>query len=178
MQIVKYVVSEDWTVPLPVYPMQIRYRKSVMKKFFALFAAALPLLSATPTDTDRSKGAELFALKCSSCHTLRRPIRRSAMAAPPAMGIAHHVAMRYPERRAFVKFIVDYAMEPSADKALCEKETIERFGLMPSQKGAVRSEELKVIAEYLYDNFAGVKRYRRMRGGDGFMHGHGGGFGR
>ena len=109
----------------------------------------------------------LFDLKCASCHTKTRPSDMSKMVAPPIMGVMRHVKMTYPKKDDGVKFIVDYVLEPSKDKALCMPQKIKRFGLMPSQKGNVSKEELQKIASWIYDNFPpkgfrGMKNHRGM----------------
>jgi cytochrome c len=100
------------------------------------------------------EGAALFQEKCSACHNLKIPKDMSTMVAPPAQGITMHVKMAYPDKEAFKKFVVDYVIHPSKEKSLCEKKTVQRFGIMPSQKGNVTGKELEEIAEYLYENFA------------------------
>jgi hypothetical protein len=47
---------------------------------------------------------------------------------------------------------------------------IERFGLMPSQKGVLSKEELTLISNWLYDNYP-PDGFRGM--GQGGMRGHG-----
>ena len=39
--------------------------------------------------------------------------------------------------------MVDYIENPTKEKAICMDERIEKFGLMPSQKGMVTKEELQ-----------------------------------
>ncbi len=65
-----------------------------------------------------------------------------------------HVKMAHPKKEDFTAFVVDYVQAPSAEKALCEKETVKRFGIMPSQKGNVTPAQLRAIADYLYATFA------------------------
>jgi len=79
--------------------------------------------------------------------------------------------MKYPTKEEAVAFMVDYVLAPSRAKALCMPQKIQRFGLMPSQKGNVTKVELEAISGWLYDNFppAGFK------GGQGRGMGMGGG---
>lgn len=124
------------------------------------------LLTITTTLYAQSSGQELFKAKCSMCHIPARPADISKLVAPPAMGIVHHVKMAHPDREGFKAFIKDYVINPSLDKALCAKETIKRFNIMPSQKENVTSDELDKIADYLYDNFGqqGMGCQRAKRG--------------
>ncbi|RUM46084.1 MAG: cytochrome c [Hydrogenimonas sp.] len=111
-------------------------------------------------------GKTLFEQKCAGCHMTTRPTpeQRSQMVAPPAMGVMFHVKQKYSDKASAIAFITEYALHPSKDKALCP--SIRRFGLMPSQKGAVTKEELHAIASYMFDTFppAGFKHRRGMRG--------------
>lgn len=138
----------------------------------------IAIIMATAGVSAQSSGDGLFKAKCSMCHIPSKPDDISKLVAPPAMGIAMHVKMAHPDREGFKAFIKDYALNPSAQKALCEKNTIARFNLMPSQKGNVTLEELDKIADYLYDNFAKGKmqgmgcrvKSVKMNGVDGNMH--------
>lgn len=122
-----------------------------MKLKLSLIIAMTLSVSATQAHTS---GEALFKAKCSMCHIMHRPSDFSKMVAPPVMGITMHVKMAHPDKKGFKAFIKDYVIHPSKEKALCEKNTIQRFNLMPSQKDNVTPEELDKIAEYLYDNFA------------------------
>ncbi|MBN2824573.1 MAG: cytochrome c [Campylobacterales bacterium] len=95
----------------------------------------------------------LFKAKCASCHQISRPDDISTLIAPPIMGVMNHVKMEYSTKKEAVAFMVDYILNPSKEKAVCIPRSIQRFGLMPSQKGNVTQEELTTIANYLYDNF-------------------------
>lgn len=101
------------------------------------------------------KGSELFDQKCSACHLKVRPSfdQINTMVAPPIKGVMFHVTEAKPSREEAVKFMVDYIFEPERSKALCINQSIERFGLMPSQKGSLTKEEAKIIAEYLYNTY-------------------------
>jgi len=71
--------------------------------------------------------------------------------------VAMHVKMKYPDKKEAMAFIESYALNPQRSKALCMPQRIEKFGLMPSQKGKVSEEELKKIAEYIVDNYPNEK---------------------
>jgi cytochrome c len=113
----------------------------------------------TKTDTTRSistssSNAEaLFNAKCKICHSTTQPTDISKVVAPMVFGVMRHVKMKYPNRDEAVKFMVDYALNPSKDKAVCMPQKIARFGLMPSQKGNVTKEELQKITSWMFDNF-------------------------
>jgi len=116
-------------------------------------------------------GASLFAAKCAACHQTTRPSNISTLVAPPVMGVMRHVKMRYGTKEESIQFISEYALNPQASKAVCMPEKIQRFGLMPSQKGNVSKEELQTIASWMYDNFP-------PKGFQGMGKGHGKGQGK
>ncbi len=115
-------------------------------------------------------GETLFDAKCNMCHLKTRPDDMSKLVAPPVMGVMRHVKMTYPTKDKAVEFIADYVLNPSKDKAVCMPGKIQKFGLMPSQKGAVTKEEVEQIANWLYDNFP-PKGFRGRGQGRGFKHG-------
>ncbi len=95
----------------------------------------------------------LFDAKCASCHSKTRPTDMSTVVAPALMGVMRHIKMTYPSKDDAVKFMVDYILEPTKEKAICMPKKIERFGLMPSQKGNVTEAELTKITACMFDNF-------------------------
>ncbi|WP_456323407.1 c-type cytochrome [Hydrogenimonas sp.] len=97
----------------------------------------------------------LFEQKCAMCHITKRPTpeMKKSLVAPPIMGVMHHIKDHGLDENEAVKFITDYVLHPSKEKALCEAQGIERFGLMPSQQGNVTEKELETIAHYIYRNF-------------------------
>ena len=95
----------------------------------------------------------LFDAKCASCHSKTRPTDMSTVVAPALMGVMRHIKMTYPSKDDAVKFMVDYILEPTKEKAICMPKKIERFGLMPSQKGNVTEAELEKITAWMFDNF-------------------------
>jgi mono/diheme cytochrome c family protein len=124
------------------------------------------LVSALALSLQASEAEKLFDSKCGACHIKTRHTDRSKMVAPPIMGVLRHVKMTYPTKEKAVSFIKDYVFNPSKDKAVCMPQKIARFGLMPSQKGAVSEAEVEKIASWLYDNFP-PKGFRGM--GRGMM---------
>jgi cytochrome c len=96
---------------------------------------------------------ELFNQKCSMCHVTTPHQDMSTLVAPPVFGVMRHVKMSYPSKEKALVFMNDYVMNPSQDKAVCMPQKIKRFGLMPSQKENVSTEELEKITSWMYDNF-------------------------
>jgi len=108
-------------------------------------------LSSTIQASDEAK--ELFIAKCSACHSTTRPTDMKNVVAPALMGVMRHLKMEYPNKSEAVAFIKDYVLNPSLKKAICMPRKIDRFGLMPSQKGNVSEKELEIIGAWMFDNF-------------------------
>lgn len=124
--------------------------KTKIVLFYTLFCA-LSLSSAFAHEDPKI----LFEQKCSVCHLKQRPAYEEMknLIAPPIMGVMTHVKDAKATKIEAVNFIADYIFDPTPAKALCMKQSIERFGLMPSQKGNLSKEEAISIAGYLYENF-------------------------
>jgi len=105
-------------------------------------------------------GKKLLEQKCSKCHNLEMPPFTSKdEKAPPMMAVAFHVhsfvkpqeeSQRTPKSIAFV---MDYVQNPALDKSFCDKASLKRYGLMPSQKGKVTVAETKAIATYVFSHY-------------------------
>ena len=100
-------------------------------------------------------GAQLAEAKCGSCHIVSNPTIEKVkhLAAPPMWGVARNLKRQFSDRDQFVRFVVDYALNPSKEKIHINKEAMERFGLMPSMKGSVTKEELETIADWLWRTY-------------------------
>ncbi len=99
--------------------------------------------------------AKLINDNCVSCHLLTKPTQqqKSKMKAPPMSGVMFHLKDALKDEQKIIDFIVDYVQNPTKEKAICLPQKIQRFGLMPSMKGVLSEDELKLVAKYLYDNF-------------------------
>ncbi len=112
------------------------------------------LIAGTISFAQASDNAEkIFDTKCAACHSKTMPKDRNAVVAPALFGVMRHIKMAYPQKENAVKFMVDYVLEPSKEKAICMPQKIQRFGLMPSQKGNITEAELKEVAEWMFDNY-------------------------
>ncbi len=95
----------------------------------------------------------LYDAKCAVCHVKVRPQDKSKLLAPPLNGIMRHVKMQHATKESAVTFIRNYVLDPQQSKAVCNAKSIQRFGLMPSQKGVVSEDELTLMATWMYDNY-------------------------
>lgn len=127
-----------------------------------ILLTAVALLAFSSTANASSEGETLFKAKCSACHSTTPPTDMNKVIAPALMGVMHHIKMEYPNKSEAVAFIKDFVINPTKKKAICMPSKLERFGLMPSQKGLVSEKELEVIAVWMFDNFP-PKDFKGMR---------------
>lgn len=146
--------------------------KTNLKRRAVVISAIVMISFSIANDTTE----KLFDTKCIMCHSKTRPADISKVTAPAIMGVMRHVKMRYPDKEKAVAFMVDYVMSPTKEKAICMPNKLERFGLMPSQKGLLSKEELTEISNWLYDNYP-PKDFRGMGRGNGMGQGMRGGIG-
>ena len=112
------------------------------------------------TKKNNLDGEKLLADKCSACHNIDLPPKSfKDEVAPPMMAVSFHVAnfmktndesQRITKTKEFVK---DYVINPSVDKSFCDDTSLKTYGLMPSLKGQVTSDELDAITEYMFEYF-------------------------
>ncbi len=113
----------------------------------------LLLLATTVTMSLASTGAELLEKKCASCHMLETPSFKqlSSLDTPPMDSVVFHINLALQKDAEKKAFIVDYVLNPSAGKSVCESNQVAKFGVMPSQKGKVSTEELAKIADAMLE---------------------------
>ncbi|MCD4668481.1 MAG: c-type cytochrome [Sulfurimonas sp.] len=110
--------------------------------------------------TPQLDGKKLLEQKCASCHNLEMPpVISDDELAPPMMAIGFHMpdfmepkdeSQRVPMA---IEFIVDFIRNPLLENSKCDKESIQRYGLMPSQKDKVTKDEAKAIAQYMFRHY-------------------------
>lgn len=105
-------------------------------------------------------GKKLIEKKCSSCHNLDMPpVTSDDEKAPPIMAVSFHVhdfvkpAVESQRTAKAIEFVVDYVLNPSAEKSFCDKQSLKTYGVMPSQKGKVSQDELEAIAIYIFEHY-------------------------
>ena len=109
-------------------------------------------------------GKSLFEQNCAACHITHQPQSREErmkLQAPPAAGVMWHIKQDFPAKERALAFIVDYAKHPDAKKAICP--SIRRYGVMPDVAGHLSDAQLRLIAEYWYDNYPPAS-YRHPKG--------------
>ena len=120
--------------------------------------------SDTQTQSKNLDGKKLLEQKCASCHNLDMPPKISNdELVPPMMAVAFHVhrlvnpssgTQRIVEAK---NFVIDYVTEPSLEKSFCDKESLKKYGLMPSQKANLSDDELRAVAEYMFRHYTQEK---------------------
>ncbi len=141
---------------------------------FRLLLMNFLLLGFTACHDDRQTvefdGKLLTEKYCSSCHDLHiPPVISDDELAPPMLAISVHIpelvsVSNESERTSkAIDFVVDYVRDPSAEKAFCDKKSIKRYGLMPSQKERVSKEEAKAIATYMFQHYTQENLTKKMK---------------
>jgi len=120
-----------------------------MKRIFVIFILGLSILSA-------NEGENIYNTNCLVCHNSST----EEMKAPPMQKIVNKLKM-VKNRDNFVSFVSDYIRSPSQEKGYCKAKAYKTFGVMPSMSH-LTSEEVKVVAIWLYDTYesTGDTRYK------------------
>ena len=133
-----------------------------MKKMLLLTTTLISL-------TFANSAQELFNSKCAICHKTNVEDKNSLIA-PPINKVMMHVKKSFNNKEDAIKFMKDYVVNPDPKKSICP--SIDIFGVMPSQKGTIKDNELEKVLNYLYDNFPhGNMQKRGMHKGMGMGRG-------
>ena len=98
-------------------------------------------------DEKNKKALALLQSKCFACHNPDLDIETRI--APPMFKVRDHYFDSTIKKEDFIKSIVLFASNPSEENSYMPG-AIRNFGLMPKQ--IFKEEDLKTIAEYIYDN--------------------------
>jgi len=100
-------------------------------------------------------GKQLLKDKCVACHMLKTPqfSELQNLNAPVMDAVVFHVKLAKQKPEEQKAFIVDYVLHPDISKSVCESNKVAKFGMMPSQKGKVTTEELEKIATYMLKEY-------------------------
>jgi len=133
------------------------------KKLVYILLLFVPLLTNSCNSNKASQHYDtkrLLKQKCGNCHNLDMPPYTSSdEKAPPMMAVAFHIVNfidTNDESQRIYKaknFVMDYVLNPSAEKSFCDKESLKSYGVMPSQKGKITTDELKTLTEYIFENY-------------------------
>jgi len=107
----------------------------------------------------------LIKTKCASCHTLSIPKMEMmpSFKAPSMDAVMFHMKDAIEGDKNLKAFIADYVYNPDVSKSVCESNKVQKFGVMPSQKGKVTKKELAVISDYMIANYPRKKFVQNLR---------------
>ena len=111
-------------------------------------------------------GYKVYQKNCKKCHiemiTVTETMKRvKTLTAPPMVEVStrlkENILLKetYEEvkRELVLTFMRDYIMHPNIDKSMCRLGAIDRFGVMPSQKGIITEDESHAVTEWIYDHY-------------------------
>ncbi len=132
----------------------------MLKLFLLIFFVLLFSACNNNKPTKKLDAKKLIETKCATCHNLNMPpVVTNDELAPPMMAVSFHVhnfvkpSDESQRTSKAIAFVVDYIHNPSFEKSFCDKDSLKRYGLMPSQKENVTTDEAKAIASYMFDYF-------------------------
>jgi len=111
-----------------------------------------------------NSGEALIKEKCATCHTLEIPQMEMMpeFVAPPMDAVMFHMKDVIKGKDNLKAFIDDYVYEPDVSKSVCESNKVQKFGVMPSQKGKVTKEELATISDYMIATYPREKFVKHL----------------
>ncbi len=125
------------------------------------------LLSSALLATD---GYEVYKKNCMTCHVeimkKSETIKKfKTLKAPPMVEVSNRLKENIIikdddddiHRYLFILFVKDYIINPDLQNSMCHAQAIERFDVMPTQKGKVDKNDAQAVAEWLYDRYEGIK---------------------
>ena len=141
-----------------------------MRKLYLALVTLLVIVGCGDTKPKQKlDGEELLYQKCSKCHNLDMPPKSyDNEIAPSMMAVTFHlkdfIKSNDPSEHEIkiIDFVKDYVINPSASKSFCDKKSLESYGVMPSQKGKVTTDELEAIAHYMYITYDNMKMLEIM----------------
>lgn len=130
----------------------------------------LLLLAFALTSLFADAGYEVYKKQCAQCHietiTKKETLKRfKELKAPPMVEVSNQIKRNIiikdddddVKRFVALAFIKDYIQNPSLDYSMCHPMAIERFGIMPSQKGKLTQKEIEAVATWVYDRYEDVE---------------------
>lgn len=113
-----------------------------------------------------SDGYSVYKKHCMQCHVEMMEKKEvikaiDTLKAPPMVEVANRLNENIiiadddsdVKRRVTIAFIKDYIDNPSVQYSMCHPMAIEKFGIMPSQKGKLTADEKQSVAEWIVDRY-------------------------
>ena len=140
-----------------------------MRYIYGVLLMALLIGCQEEQAKEKLDGKVLIKQKCAECHNLDMPPKSyKNEIAPSMMAVTFHlkdfIKSNDPSAHEakIVAFVKDYVIEPSRAKSFCDKDSLDSYGLMPSQKGKVSKNQLEAIAHYMYKTYDNMKMLKIM----------------
>ena len=115
-------------------------------------------------------GYEVYKNNCAKCHV--EIMKKSevlkkfkTLKAPPMVEVSNRLKENIIikdddddiHRYLFILFVKDYIINPDLQNSMCHAGAIERFKVMPTQKGKLNAKEAGAVAEWLYDRYEDIE---------------------
>ncbi|MCK5293565.1 MAG: hypothetical protein KAJ49_02855, partial [Arcobacteraceae bacterium] len=120
------------------------------------------------TEEPKVDAKKVLETSCAKCHNLLMPpVIPEKELAPPMMAVAFHIkdyikTLNPAEHKnKFANFVADYILYPSKEKSYCDEKSLKTYGLMPSLKNEITSNEAIQVANYIYDKYDAKKFYKQ-----------------
>jgi hypothetical protein len=91
---------------------------------------------------------KLLQQNCYACHSVNST-SHDAIIAPPMAAVVRRYKMLYSNKDTFIEAVTNWVQNPSEENALM-RGAVNQFNVMP--KLPINQEDLKVIANYIYEN--------------------------
>lgn len=117
-----------------------------------------------------SDGYSVYQKYCSGCHVEmmeKKEVLKKlhTLKAPPMVEVSNRLRENIiiadededVKRRVMIAFIKDYIDYPDVQYSMCHPKAIEKFGIMPSQKGKLSEDEKHSVAEWIVERYKNIK---------------------
>ncbi len=117
-----------------------------------------------------SDGYSVYQKHCSGCHVEmmeKKEVLKKlhTLKAPPMVEVSNRLRENIiiadededVKRRVMIAFIKDYIDYPDVQYSMCHPMAIEKFGIMPSQKGKLSEDEKHSVAEWIVERYKNIK---------------------
>jgi hypothetical protein len=131
---------------------------------------ALVIIASVTTALWSADGYSVYKKHCMKCHVEMMEKtevlkKLNTLKAPPMVEVSSRLKENIiiadedddVKRRVTIAFIKDYIDNPSVQYSMCHPMAIEKFGIMPSQKGKLTENEKHAVAEWIIDRYKNTK---------------------
>ena len=154
-----------------------------MKAIILIFTFLSAVFASPPEEFDRdlyNAGEKIFENKCTSCHEKSMNIgllmknfidednKLLNLKAPTGNEISYRLKSQIGSKddiefqlEETADFLVDYLYYPDKSKTICLEGVIRHFDTMPSMKGKISEEDIRIVNHFLYflEGWNGINKY-------------------